>query len=126
MTQDVKACALERATDYITQLQQLRKLLVIVDEYYDTCNENNFDGIRLLIDIYRSQSDCFLEELTHALQELQDKEQNSCQIVEKILPVKDTPLKTPRERNLRRLVQDVQISDSTATHVENIACFSVV
>ena len=54
----------------IAHLEAMHDLLVLIEENSTEYNENNFKRIHLLADIYRSHSDCCLENLNCALHSL--------------------------------------------------------
>lgn len=62
----------------IAHLEAIQDLLVLIKENNEEFNENNFKRIYLLADIYRSHSDCCLENLNYALHRLNDGFNMNC------------------------------------------------
>ena len=56
----------------IAHLEASQDLLILIEENSEEFNENNFKRIHLLAEIYRSHSDCCLENLNHAFRRLSD------------------------------------------------------
>ncbi|MBD0261266.1 MAG: hypothetical protein ICV78_00685 [Tolypothrix sp. Co-bin9] len=54
----------------IAHLEAMQDLLVLIEENSEDFTENNFKRIHLLADIYRSHSECCLDNLNSALHRL--------------------------------------------------------
>jgi hypothetical protein len=94
---------LQRATDALNEVLQLRELLELADTNYDTFNEKSFKGLRMLLDCYRSNSDCMLEILQYALEELSREESQN-----EVFPPGEILQTQPKKIKDKRVLQQIE------------------
>lgn len=71
MTQHELLCAVEKCVDAINFLVESHELLDIAIEISDDCETKTSKRLLLLIDIYKSRTDCAFDDIKHPLADLQ-------------------------------------------------------